>query len=271
MSAPRRLVWCACVPLLVILGAAPRAAAQAPGSLEISEGIDDPKLERRLGTRIELAGAASPAPVPAPADAAQGVVGDVAFPTPLPRADAVATAPPPAAGPETHVPHLKIAYRWLPLAQLKPGGVPGRGPDETFHVVSLDFYPISSTWRLGLSTQYGWESGTFRANGDAFIAQSVSLGIQIPGEVFTPYFEGHAGAGFMQRLHIPELTSKASGYVQVGIDFGTEIFMARYAYLSLALGYVHGTNYFAGNDPVEGVVLSNFGVDTFSFKVGFGI
>jgi hypothetical protein len=272
MSGLQRLVVCACGPLAVVLASmvpTRPAHAQSPGSLDIAESIDDPKLERRLGTRIELVASAAPAyAVPAETQLPAADVGTVA---PLPRADAVATPPRPAGAGTPRVPHLKIGYRWLTLAQLAAGAVPGRGADETFHVVSLDFYPISSIWRLGLSTQYGWESGTFRANGDAFFAQSVSLGFQIPGQVFTPFLEGHAGAGFMQRMHEPKLPSPATAYVQLGVDLGTEIFLARYAYLSLALGYVHASNYFAGTDPKVGLAPTTLSLDTFSIKVGFGI
>src|SRR5690349_7500796 len=139
MLAPRRLLLCACAPLALFVASlvtARRAAAQAPGSLDISESIDDPKVERRLGMRIELPGGGAPATPPQEA-ASVAPTGDVTFASPPPQADAIATPVPPAAGAAPRVPHLKLAYRWLPFAQLKPGGVPGRGPDETFHVVSL--------------------------------------------------------------------------------------------------------------------------------------
>jgi hypothetical protein len=191
--------------------------------------------------------------------------------SPLPVA--VATSAAPAATVPPRVPRFKVAYRWLTLAQLAAGAAPGRGADETFHVVSLDFYPISSIVRFGLSTQYGWQNGTFRAGGDAFLAESVSLGFQVPGQVFTPFVESHAGAGLMQRMQIPELNPKATLYLQFGVDVGTEIFFARFAHLSLALGWVRGVNYYAARDPdpKKGLVLTNLPMDTFSIKVGFGI
>jgi hypothetical protein len=270
MSAPGRLVVCACL-LLVVLAGTRRAAAQEAGALEISESIDDPKVERRLGMRVELVATSAfdaSGALPGPTADAAGLA------APPPEADAVARSPEPAAADRPKVPHLKVAYRWLPLAQLKQsamdGAVSGRGADETFHAVSLDFYPISSTWRLGLSTQYGWESGTFRANGDAYLAQSVSLGGQIPGKTFTPFIEPHAGIGLMQRMHAG-LDNKGTGIVLLGIDVGTEIFMARYAYLSLSLGYVHAANYFAAADPIGGYALAKLLADAFTIKVGFGI
>ena len=127
--------------------------------------------------------------------------------------------------------------------------------------------------RFGLSTQYGWENGTFRADGDAFLIGSSSLGFQAPGQVFTPFVESQAGAGLMQRMHIPELVSKATLYLQLGVDVGTEIFLARHAHLSLALGWVRGVNYYGGRDPMMPKTLAfpSLTMDTFSIKVGFGI
>jgi hypothetical protein len=281
MSGRQRLVSSACARLAVALlgvvassAPAPPARAQAPGSLEITESIDDPKLERRLGTRIELvASGLPPSEVPAAGAASPAWGGGAGVVTPLPVADAVAVPAAAAAPVAPRVPRLKVAYRWLTLAQLAAGGLPGRGADETFHVVSLDFYPISSVVRFGLSTQYGWENGTFRANGDAFLAESLTLGFQAPGQVFTPFVETQAGAGLMQRMHIPELVSNATAYLQFGVDVGTEIFLARHAHLSLALGWVRGVNYYAGRDPMtpKALALTNLAMDTFSIKVGFGI
>ena len=61
---------------------------------------------------------------------------------------------------------------------------------EPFDTLSLDFYPISRLVRFGLSTQYGWQSGQFgTGNGDYFIAESASLGLQSAGAVVTPFAE----------------------------------------------------------------------------------
>ena len=133
--------------------------------------------------------------------------------------------------------------------------------------MSLDLYPVSSTWRFGLSTQYGWEQGTFRANGDAFIAESLSLGGQLPGPVVTPFFEGHVGGGLMQRTHAGlSLNTIATGYAQLGVDVGLDFFLARHAFLSAALGYLHGTNGFVQNNA-----FGSFSVDTWAFKLGVGL
>src|SRR5882724_2238081 len=231
MCSLRRLVVKALVPLW-IAGAPGAARAQGSAALASAEDIDDPKLERRLGTRVELA--AAPASLPESG---------------TPRADAsiVAEAPAPAAAERAaqapRTPWLKLGYRRFTFAQNGASATAGPAAEEPFDVLSLDFYPVSSSWRLGLTTQYGWQSGTFRQGGDAFIAQSVSLGGQIPGPLATPFFEAYAGGGYMQRTHAA-LNAVATAYGQLGADLGTELFLARHLCLSAALGYVHAANGF---------------------------
>jgi hypothetical protein len=109
------------------------AGAQEAGSLEITEAIDDPKLERRLGTRVEL----SAAP-----DQSRDRLGRRGGAGGARCARAASGRGPPAShGAEPRVPHLKLGYRWFTFAQVLPDGAGGTGPDETFHVISLDFYP----------------------------------------------------------------------------------------------------------------------------------
>ncbi|HEY2731615.1 MAG TPA: hypothetical protein VGK52_16845 [Polyangia bacterium] len=249
MRSLRRLVLKALVPLWVAT-AAGAAPSQEPGALDPSEGIDDPKLERRLGTRVELA-AAQPAP---------SEVGVARVFAPV-VAQTSASLPPRA----RRTPGLKLGYRRFTFAQVGASATAGPGADEPFDVLSLDFYPISSSWRLGLSTQYGWESGTFRQGGDAFIAQSVSLGGQIPGPVVTPFIEAYAGGGYMQRTHAG-LNTVATAYGQLGVDVGTEVFLARHFFLSAALGFIHAADGF-----VKDNAFGSFSVDTWSFKLGFGL
>jgi hypothetical protein len=275
---PRRLVT-VLLPLW-LAAVAPSARAQAPGSLEDGEGIDDPKVARRLGTRIELAPAAAPTPAvpsaavdaappegaalapsdpsraslaPLPGDARQGPAGEVeaarpGVPTETPR-----------------TPRLKLGFRRFTFAQIGAKASSGPGTDEPFDVLSLDLYPVSSTWRFGLTTQYGWQGGTFRQGGDAFIAQSVSLGGQVPGAIFTPFFEVYAGGGYMQRTHAG-LNAVATAYGQLGVDVGSEIFLASHFCLSGAIGFIH-----AGNAFVKDATFGSFSVDTLSFKVGLGL
>jgi hypothetical protein len=287
---PRRLVT-VLLPLW-LAAVAPQARAQAPGSLEQGEGIDDPKVARRLGTRIELAPVAAPTPAVPPAaidaaspegaavrasDAASEASRDASPDpshgslAPLPAdarlgpAGEVEAARPgvPTEAPRT--PRFKLGYRYFKFAQIGATASSGPGADEPFDVLSLDLYPVSSTWRFGLTTQYGWQGGTFRQGGDAFIAQSVSLGGQIPGAIFTPFFEVYAGGGYMQRTHAG-LNAVATAYGQLGIDVGSEVFLASHFCLSGAIGFIH-----AGNAFVKDATFGSFSVDTLSFKVGVGL
>jgi hypothetical protein len=231
---------------------------------------DDPKIERRLGKRVELMPGVSGSPPSVPA-----LVGAGAIPLPLPGSAAAADVAVPAVSvqpvapqaPALRVPHLQIGFRRWSFAQVGALGTPGSGPSEPFDVLSLDFYPVSSRWRFGMSTQYGWEEGTFRQKGDAFIVETVSLGGQIPGQWFTPFAEGFAGGGYMQRTHPGyQLNTVASAQAQFGFDVGTALFLARYAFLSASVGYVH-----AWNGYVQANAFASVSADTWSFKLGFGL
>jgi hypothetical protein len=289
MSSPRRLVICALLPLWVAGApriaraqeAVPAGAAAAPqGAVpdtsqvpnegmsnegmsnegmsnegmsnegmsedELQDTFDDPKLARRLGAPVELAPGS-----PVAAETAQPGLEPVAGEGPAP----------------TRTPRLILAYRRFSFAQIAPAGASGPGASEPFDVVSLDFYPISSSWRFGLTTQYGWQEGTFRQGGDAFIAQSVSFGGQIPGPVLTPFIEAYGGGGLLQRTKSDlGLNSIATAYGQLGVDVGTDVFLARHFCLSFAIGYIHAGDLFGRQN-----VLDSFSVDTWSFKVGMGL
>jgi hypothetical protein len=245
-----------------VAGVAPTAFAEETGAADTSEGIDDPKLERRLGTRLALGAD----PAGAPPDAASSPAGDAAAPGSSSFAgDVVIAEATPDAG-QPKVPRLKLAYRWFTFAQIGPVGAASSGASEVFHVVSLDLYPVSTNWRFGLSTQYGWQDGQFRENkGDAFLAETLSLGGQLPGDKFTPFFEVFGGGGFMQRPHAV-VNTVATAFGELGVDVGTEIFFARHAYLSLAGGYLHSVNGFGQANK-----LTTISGNTLSFKIGFGI
>jgi hypothetical protein len=245
-----------------VVGAAPSALADEAGTADTSEGIDDPKLERRLGTRQAL-GAASEA---AAADIASPA-GETSSPT-FERDVVIAEATSPvASGPsQPKIPRLKIGYRRFSFAQIGPPGAAGSGPSETFNVVSLDLYPVSTNWRFGLSSQYGWEDGEFRSNRDALLAETLSLGGQIPGDTFTPFFEVYGGGGMLQRLPAPTLNTHFTAYGVFGLDVGTEIFMARHAYFSVAGGYMHNWNGFG-----QAKKFTTISGDAICFKVGFGL
>jgi len=273
MSDMSRLSWRRLVlHVLPLWGLVVPAVAQAQDAQpDAPEGIDDPKLERRLGTRVDLA----PAPAvdvgggaPAAATASASPPVELLVPG-APEQDGL----PPEGATPPRKPRLKLGYRRFTFAQIGTTQATTPAADEPFDVVSLDFYPVSSTIRFGLTGQYGWQEGTFRQNGDAFFAGGTSLGVQSPGPVFTPFVEGYAAAGLMQRTKkdlMPStgtgLNSIATAIGQLGIDAGTEVFLAQNFCLSFALGYVHLTNAFA-----RGNALESFSVDTWSFKLGIGL
>ena len=244
------------------LAVAGTAHAQEPQP-DAPEPIDDPKLERRLGTRVDLAPAVTGdagAGAPAPTSAAPAV--ELLVPG-APEQDDVS----PEGSTPPRKPRLKLAYRRFTFAQIGATTMTTPAQDEPFNVVSLDFYPVSSIIRFGLTGQYGWQEGTFRQNGDAFFAGGTSLGVQSPGPVLTPFVEGYAFAGLMQRTKAGlGLNSIASALGELGIDAGTEAFLATNFCLTFALGYVHLANGYVRNNSFE-----SFSVDTWSFKLGIGL
>jgi hypothetical protein len=134
---------------------------------------------------------------------------------------------------------------------------------EAFESLSIDIYPMSSYLRVGLSTQFGWESGQFKRTGDYFLAESASVGFQIPGR-FTPFAETLAGAGYMRRRQPDSILPTL--YWQVGVDAGVEMYFANRAYGSVAIGYLHPGNLFFAERNLQSVKL-----DTWSLKIGIGI
>ncbi|HVR02645.1 MAG TPA: hypothetical protein VMT47_10975, partial [Polyangia bacterium] len=83
--------------------------------------------------------------------------------------------------------------------------------------------------------------------------------------VVTPFIEAYAGGGYMQRTHAG-LNAVATAYGQLGVDVGTEVFLARHFFLSAALGFIHAADGF-----VKDNAFGSFSVDTWSFKLGFGL
>jgi hypothetical protein len=207
-------------------------------------------------------------------------------PAPVPRPVETATPPPPSqpsavGGPdtitrrvspgeaapssETNTPRLKIGWRRFSFVRVGASDGPSAtsAASEPFNVLSLDFYPASSFVRFGLSAQYGSESGKLMGGGDYFFNQTFSLGMQMAGRTFTPFAEGFAGGGYMRRMQFG--SSVPTAYWQFGVDVGTEIFMARFADISVALGYMHPVNGFT-----RGLSFTSVYVDTWSLKMGFG-
>lgn len=278
---------------------APAASPQAGLSTATQEEIDDPKVARRLKTRAAAPAPAASAPIapivapvtapvsaPAPASSAPSPPPSVARridTATMP--DAKPAAPPSAAeaagGQEVltrklttvedarssgvNVPRLKIGWRRFSFVRLgaTDGPQATSAASEPFNVLSLDYYPASSYVRFGVSAQYGAESGKLMGGGDYFFAQTFSLGGQFPGRVLTPFAEAFAGAGYMRRLQFA--SSVPTAYWQFGVDVGTEIFMAKYADISIALGYLHPVNGFT-----RGLSFTSVYVDTWSLKIAFG-
>jgi hypothetical protein len=256
--------------VLALLAGSRLAAAQTPGD---TEEIDDPKVARRLGTRIWWGPPPPPAPAPAAvpaatvaatatAAAASTAGGDDGGPTLARTAE-----PPSAMGPTERVaPRLKLAYRHFDFVQIgASSSIDGAVATEPFSSIGVDVYPLTSLVRVGLSSQYGWQSGNFVSNGDYFAAQSLSLGVQyLEAGRFVPFAEAFGGVGYMRRLQFDRTVPTL--YWQLGVDVGTEIYFARTGYVSLAIGYLRPVNGFARVQQFETVF-----VDTWSFKIGIGI
>jgi hypothetical protein len=262
MSARRLLA-------LAVLLAVPAARAAAA-----AESIDDPKLARRLGARLEVPpGAADAAPGPAPAAAppapAAGAPAGAGGP-----AETVARQPAREDRSEPGVPRFKLGFRRFDFVRVGAtdlGSTSGTASSEPFDSVSIDIYPVSSLVRFGLTTQYGWQAGTLNAGGDYFVAQSFSLGAQMARQQVTPFAEAFAGGGYMRRVQFDRTIPTV--YWQLGIDAGTEIFVSHDAFLSVALGYLHPVNGFAMTQTSGTTTSASFKsvyVDTWSFKLGVG-
>jgi hypothetical protein len=276
--------------------AAPPAAADAAiDDPKVTRGdeeaIDDPKVSRRLGTRISVpppsrpsppVASPRPAPVSRPALAVPPAPSPPPAPTPAPaRASAAAPAPvevgdipaierpytPPAETTfEPTLPRLKLGLRRFEFVQLGASNTPaGLAARESFNNFSVDVYPVSRLVRIGLTSAFGWQSGTWLSDGDYFATQTVSLGLQYRdlGRI-VPFIEGFGGVGYMRRLQFDRTIPTA--FWQFGIDAGMEIYVARVGYLSLALGYLRPINGFAKRQQFTSVY-----VDTWSFKLGIGI
>jgi hypothetical protein len=173
-----------------------------------------------------------------------------------------------AGGPWPYAPRMKLAYRRFPFTRVGATTpttpvTPGPSTPESFESLSLDLYPISWYLRVGLSTQFGWETGQFDRTGDYFVAESASVGFQIPGR-FTPFVEALAGAGYMRRkqadLNLP------TAYWQLGVDAGVEVYVAKRAYFSVAIGYLHPANLYLMQKS-----LMSVNADTWCLKFGLGI
>ena len=167
---------------------------------------------------------------------------------------------------EPTLPRLKLGLRRFQFVRIgASNSADGVAAPETFNNFSVDVYPVSRTIRIGLTSAFGWQSGTWLANGDYFATQTVSFGAQYKdfGRV-VPFAEGFAGVGYMRRLQFDRTIPTA--FWQFGADAGLEVYVARVGYLSFAIGYLRPVNGFAKRQQFTSVF-----VDTWSFKIGIGI
>ena len=287
--------------VLSLWWAAGAARAANPGG---GGELDDPKMARRLKTRISVPAVRVPATTGGATGVAAAPVLDVTSPggereivvaspgasSGLPRAASADVSPRVSAGgspgiaagveaspanaerveprEQGRVPFIGLGYRRFSFVQVgatSAGSSTGAAASEPFDSISLDLYPISRFLRFGLSTQYGWQNGRFDSGtGDYFLAQSASLGIQIAGPRVTPFAEAFAGGGYMRRFQFDRTIPTA--YWQFGIDAGANIFLADHGFFSVALGYLRPVNGFLKQQTFTSVY-----VDTWSVKIGFGL
>ena len=266
-----------------------QAPPRPPARPDADDAIDNPKLWRRLGTRISVPApppaAVPPPPAPAPprpratARRAPAPQPPPPLPPPPPPESAPAAAAEadqttlvrpytPAREPtfEPTLPRLKLGLRRFDFVRIGASNSPdGVAATQTFNSFSVDVYPVSRVVRVGLTSAFGWESGTFVTDGDYFATQTVSLGAQYRdfGRV-VPFAEAFVGVGYMRRVQFDRTIPTA--FWNFGVDAGVEIYVARVGYLSLALGYLRPVNGFARRQ-----IFTSVYVDTWSLKIGIGI
>jgi hypothetical protein len=248
-----------------LLGLALGVGGSARAGTSDSE-IDDPKVSRRLGTRIDWPARPTEGPSAAPVPSAP-----VAPPAPVAAAPVGVEPMTDEAAPRSAfvytAPRAKLGMRHFSFVRLGAStALDGRAESEAFDSVGIDVYPISSIVRVGLSTQFGWQSasGMLGTSGDYFAAQSLSLGGQWLGNRVVPFAEVFGGVGYMRRLQFDRTIPTA--YFQLGVDLGAEVYFARVGFVSVALGYLRPINGFAAQQTF----VTAF-TDSWSFKVGIGL
>ncbi|HZL18931.1 MAG TPA: hypothetical protein VFG23_14420 [Polyangia bacterium] len=275
VSVGRALAGLAALGLL----AAPWAHAQAA-----EESIDDPKVARRLGTRIDWVSppgvaTAHPGGPPAVGPGAPAVpVAPTtgATPEPVPPAAgatplaATPTVPPVPVGStpsepvfQPVLPRVQLAFRRFDFVRIGASDSNGLAASEAFDALSLDVYPMSSLVRLGLSTAYGWQAG-MTSGGDYFATETASFGPQLDFGRVVPFAEALAGIGYMRRFQFAHTVPTV--FWQLGIDLGASVYFARIGFVSVALGYLRPVNGFLRTTSFETVYTN-----TWSFKIGIGI
>jgi hypothetical protein len=253
----------------------------APRARAAEENIDDPKLARRLGTRIDwvstappLAGPSStPPPAAPPGTTVPAPVPAVPIAPVSPSIASSATPPPPAAPPTGPagseaaftpvLPRAQLAFRRFDFVRIGASDSAGLAASEAFDTLSLDVYPVSSVVRFGLSTAYGWQAG-MSSGGDYFATETASFGAQLAFGRVVPFAEGLAGVGYLRRLQFDHTIPTV--FWQLGIDLGAAVYFARVGFVSLAVGYLRPVDGFLRTTSFESVYTN-----TWSFKIGIGI
>jgi hypothetical protein len=241
------------------------------------EDIDDPKLARRLGTRIDWTSPPGAPPTPpevATPPSATPPSTPPAVPPPPPAVPPLPPAVPVVAPASTSaateaefdpvLPRVQLGFRRFDFVQLgasESGSALAKS--EAFDSLSLDVYPLSSLVRVGLSTAYGWQEGK-TSNGDYFASETASLGVQLKAGHVVPFAEGLAGIGYMRRFQFEHTIPTVIW--QFGIDAGAALYLARVGFVSVALGYLHPVNGFLKTTTFESVYTN-----TWSFKIGLGL
>ncbi|HEY5090137.1 MAG TPA: hypothetical protein VIK30_09210 [Polyangia bacterium] len=245
------------------------------------DDIDDPKVARRLGSRIDWTSPPSATPPSTPPAVATPppAVPAVATPPPAvpivapPPAPAVATSPalaPASASAAAEaefdpvLPRVELAFRRFDFVQIGASeSASSLAKSEAFDTLSLDVYPLSSLVRVGLSTAYGWQAGK-TSDGDYFASETASLGVQIKAGHVVPFAEGLAGIGYMRRFQFEHTIPTVLW--QFGIDAGAALYLARIGFVSVALGYLHPVNGFLKTTTFESIYTN-----TWSIKIGIGL
>jgi len=220
-------------------------------------------------------GASPVAPLPAapvapssaaPAASAPEALGAPAGPEAGSAGVVAARAEPPAAEAWPYAPRAEVSWRHLPLFRpgaQQDGQANGKVSDEGFSVLTGRIFPTSSFLRFGLAFDFGWEDGRFAVNGDYFLAETTSFGVQRLGRV-TPFVEALGGGGYMRRLQTGVSVPSAIWFF--GGEGGADFYVASRLYVHASLGFVRVVN---GLAQVSGFTLLH--EDTWTFRLGFGI
>ena len=164
--------------------------------------------------------------------------------------------------PSLPVVRFKLSYRYLWTNGL------GEGARSDYHVAELDFYPISSLVRVGISAEIGIGVDAYQS---WFFLTGLSLGVQYRARV-TPFLDGRIAAGIIGGT--ARGASLVSWMVVGGLEGGVEIHVAGRFLVSAAIGWAHPVysaidlkTLVPGMDPPR----KQFDNDTVTVKVGFGL